>query len=287
MKKIIVIILLSFTSIFADEEVNLDSLYKEGIEIYRNAKASWLGNELLIKLLKQAGTEESLGGYFAYPENDGNHFIFYSKDAKVIAEAYFDSTFKTPQTSVKFIIRDFNDIETKYYKIKTATKKYQSQDSSIRYYENTGMNEIPIIFEGKMKCYILTAPNYLGQVIYGNDYCLDMDENYKITKVTDYHKTIIPVPYAKDTLFTQSYHTHTDEIGYLPTPTDIATTLLYGDLAGWTQHFIQSSKLSTRIDIKSKKVQIGRVTTPPVNTDQQTYEAKDIKQVNKDKEKKK
>ena len=93
MKKIIVIILLSFTSIFADEEVNLDSLYKEGIEIYRNAKASWLGNELLIKLLKQAGTEESLGGYFAYPENDGNHFIFYSKDAKVIAEAYFDSTF--------------------------------------------------------------------------------------------------------------------------------------------------------------------------------------------------
>ena len=219
-------------------------------------------NELFIKLFQQHGKDKALGGYLAYPKDDGNQFVFYDTNARVIAEAFFDSTFKTPQSSISFIVRDFNPTEEQYYKIKMAVKKFQTKDSSIRYYENTGMNEIPVILYGKQKCYLLTAPKYLGQVIYGNDYYFELDKNYKVTKFSDLHKTIVPVPYALDSLHNSSYHTHSDEVGYLPTASDIAITYLYGDLAGWVYHYIQTSELLTIIDVKNRKVQISRVPNP-------------------------
>lgn len=259
MKTILIIFLLALSTSFSNEVINLDSLYKEGMTIYRNARASWLGNELLIKLLQQSGKDKALSGYFAYPKDNGNHFVFYDTTNKVIAEAFFDSTFKTPKTSVSLEVRDFNKEELPYFKIKQNVKERLSKDTTIRYYENTGINQIPIIYEGKMKCYLLTAPTQLGQVIYGNDYCIDFNKDFNITSITDLHKTIISIPYAKDTIQNKSYHTHTDEIGHLPTPTDIAITYLYGELAGWTDHFIQSSMISTKIDIETKKVQVSKI----------------------------
>lgn len=269
MKSILVLFFISLSNIFANEVINIDSVYKEGIEIYRNARASWLGNELLISLLQKSGKDKSLAGYFAYPKDDGNHFVFYDTNSRIIAEAFFDSTFKTPKNSISFNEREFDEVELNYFKIKQGVKEFQKTDTVIKYFENTGLNQIPIIYQGKMKCYLLTAPVYLGEVIYGNDYCIDFDKNYKVTKITDIHKTIISIPFVKDSTQSKSYHTHTEEVGYLPSTTDIATTFLYGEMANWSEHYIQSSELLTKLIIKDQKMHITKI---PKQNNQQNSE---------------
>jgi phage pi2 protein 07 len=241
-----------------DIVIDIDSVYQEGMLIYRNSKSSWLGNEILIKPLQEKDLVKDLGGYLSYPMGDITHFIFYNKKNRVIAETYFDSTFKAYVEHISFNERDFNEVEKFYIRIKQATLEFQQKDSTIKYYDNTGMNVVPILFKNKIKVYMLTAPSIYGQVILGNDYVLEFDENIKNPKLYDIHKTIVPIPYAKDTIQTQSYHTHTDEMGALPSPTDIAIVFLYGELAGWTQHLIYSKELTTILNIKTKKMQVGR-----------------------------
>ncbi len=262
MKLILILFLLSFLNIFSEEKkeiiIDIDSVYQEGVLIYRCAKSSWLGNEILIKKLQENDLVKDLGGYLSYPQGDTTHFIFYNKENKIVAETFFDSTFKAYLEHISFEQREFNETEEYYNKIKKATLEFQKQDSSIKYYENTGMNVVPIIFKNKIKVYMLTAPSSFGQVIYGNDYVLEFDNNLQNPKLFDIHKTIIPIPYAKDTISTQSYHTHTEEMGHLPSPTDIAITFLYGEIAGWTQHLIYSTELTTILNVKSKKMQVGK-----------------------------
>lgn len=242
----------------SEQVINIDSVYKEGMLIYKNAKASWVGNEILIKILELNKETANLGGYLSYPKDSNTHFIFYNKEQEVVAETYFDSTFKAYKDNISFKKRKFNNIETRYYDIKQALAAYQKTDTIIKYYENTGMNIIPIEYMGKTKCYILSAPQFLGQVIYGNDYVIEFSKDLKVEKVSDIHKSIIPIEYAKDSLNNKSYHTHTEEVGYLPTPTDIAITFLYGEIAQWSEHFIYTLELTTKLDIKTKKMEISK-----------------------------
>jgi len=258
--KYILIIALFFISFNAKSEqiINIDSVFKEGMLIYKNAKASWVGNEILIKLLELNKETANLGGYLSYPKDDNTHFIFYNKEQEVVAETHFDSTFKANKDNISFKKRKFNNIEARYYNIKQSLAKYQQHDTIIKYYENTGMNVVPIEFMGKTKCYILSAPQFLGQVIYGNDYVVEFTDDLEVKSVKDIHQSIIPIAYAKDSLNNKSYHTHTEEVGFLPTPSDIAITFLYGELAQWTEHFIYSTELTTRLIISTKKMEISK-----------------------------
>ena len=203
----------------------------------------------LIFSLKKYKDRANIGGYLSYNDGELSKCIFYSaKDnPKVIGTITFDSSYSVQKAITDLTERDFTSIEKDLYSIrKIALDIVNSGDTLFKFYDNTNLNLIPIIFNGEKKVYIVTGPKKTGVVIFGNDYLFTFDNKNKLIEKKRLHMSLIAIEYGRESKDGEevlgSAHTHLPITGNLMTPTDICTLLLYARFAKWKQHMVISEK---------------------------------------------
>ncbi|HNU89231.1 MAG TPA: hypothetical protein PKJ94_13105 [Ferruginibacter sp.] len=244
------LLMVSFTSLYAqygeEHVVKLtEPIVKEGKAMYRSEMASWYGTDIFLEAYKN---RQNIGGYFSYPDKDITKCVFFSKTEvpKVIGTISFDSTYSTATAKTDLGERDFSAYEKDIYLLRKAGYDLMRTDTFFKHYENSNLNLIPMTGNGEKRVYFLTGPEKSGWVIFGNDYLVTFDDEYKVKTKKMLHRNIIPIEYGKkpedaNDIFA-TLHSHKGETGDLITATDICTLMLYAKFAGWQQHYVVSEK---------------------------------------------
>jgi hypothetical protein len=246
MKKVFTLLSLMTLSItlFGQQDLGKisDSIFEEGLKLYKSEMASWYGTDIFLEKYKNM---QNVGGYFSYSDNDVAKCIFFSKGepTKVIGTISFDSSYNVHNAQVDLSERDFTKNENVLYTIRTESLKTINSDTLFKLYKNTNLNLIPIISNGQEKVYVLTGPKKDGVVIFGNDYLLTYNDKNELLNKKQLHKNIISINYnTGDTNVLATMHTHLPETGDFITATDICTLMLYEKFAKWGQHYVISNK---------------------------------------------
>jgi len=247
MNKLLIIVLLAFClNSFGQNNPTEKAkpIVEEGKRMYRSEMASWYGTDLFLESYKN---RENIGGYFSYSENDTSRCIFFSKEepVKVIGTISFDSTYNVKSAIVDIEERDFKLIENDLFDIRNKTLILIQNDTLFKVYQNTNLNLIPLIYNGKKKVYVLTGPTKSGVVIFGNDYLIEFNDENEIVSKRQLHKNIIPIEYGNTVDSEEvvgTMHSHLPETGDFITSTDICTLMLYGKFTGWKTHNVVSKK---------------------------------------------
>jgi len=216
---------------------------KEGKMLYRMEMASWKGTDIFLS--KFSDQRQNIGGYFSYLEKGSARCIFYSKDdyPKVLATiALVDDKHATVIVSGQE--RQLSGLEMHLLVIRQKTMKQLQTDSLFKFYPDTKPNIIPIIDKKGKRAYVLTGPNKKGVVIFGNDYLLTFDDEFKLLEKRSLHKNIIDIEYGNvdNQTILATMHSHLPETGELITATDVCTLMLYERFAKWGQHYVISEK---------------------------------------------
>lgn len=202
-----------------------------------------------------------MGGYISYTENEKHKCIFFDRDSipHVITTIIFDDSFVPEAAAVDTMQRNFTPYEKDLHIIRQKALAVATTDTIFKWYENTSLNPIPVIYNNKKKVYFLTGPSKTGVVIFGNDYLVTFDKRNNIKSVKSLHKNIIPISFTDNPQETVTMHSHTDSTGHYITATDICTLMLYCPYTNWKQHYVISSKNVSIFDCyKSKLVIITR-----------------------------
>lgn len=222
-----------------------DPIVAEGKMLYKSEMASWYGTDLFLENYKE---RQNIGGYFSYIKNDTSKCIFFSRAEVpvVIGDISFDSTYNIKTAKLDLKERSFSELENDYFEIRQIAFETVRLDTLFKTYQNTKLNFIPIIYDGKKKVYILTGPEKSGVVIFGNDYLISFNHKNEVVEKKQLHKNIIPIYYDQteegDQKQIGAMHSHSEETGDFITATDICTLMLYGKYTPWETHNIVSKK---------------------------------------------
>jgi hypothetical protein len=240
-KLIIFSVLLFSTSSYGQTKEEKE-IIKEGAMLYKIEMASWKGTDVFLN--RFSDQRQNIGGYFSYIEKGSPLCIFYSKDdyPKVLATiAVVDDKDATAIVSGQ---RQLSRHEMHLLVIRQKTLKLLQTDSLFKFYPDTNPNIIPLIDKKGKRAYVLTGPKKEGVVIFGNDYLLTFDDEFKLIEKRSLHKNIIDIEYGKvdNQTILATMHTHLPETGELITATDVCTLMLYEKFAKWEQHYVISEK---------------------------------------------
>ncbi|MBL7705068.1 MAG: hypothetical protein JNM21_05905 [Taibaiella sp.] len=228
----------------------------EGKMLYCLEQASWHGTDLFMEKYTYS---DNIGGYFSYIDQDTPKCIFISKTSipEVIGTIIFNKDFDLQQAKVIMSGRALTSTEQDIFELrKAAIHAIETEAFEMHYFNNTNPNIIPVIQGKERKVYILTGPKNPGVVIFGNDYLLNFDEKNVFKSAKQLHQNIIPVEYEEGVVTTISAHNHNPETGDFMTATDICTLMLYGDIAGWKQHYVISKKYFNIWNVENRKLLI-------------------------------
>lgn len=256
------------------EEINQknDSIVQEGKTLYRSEMASWYGTDIFLELFKE---HDKIGGYVSYHTPAAATCIFFSKDdkPKVIGTIQFDSTFNLKKASADLTEREPTSMEFDLFRTRKKAQEIINSDSFFVHYQNTGLNLIPIVYNGTRKVYVLTGPKKNGTVILGNDYLLTFNDNIELLSKKRLHKNIISIDYLQKgeegSKSVGAVHTHLPETGDCMTVTDVCTLMLYQKFAGWEQHTVVSENYYSFWNCKTNSlVSITKDAMDKINADQ-------------------
>lgn len=255
----VLILVTAFCANAKKKEPTYFDAYKDGLMLYRSEMASWYGSDIFKERYKPM---DKVGGYFSYVIGGEINCIFYSKstDPKVIGTITFDSSFDVLKTKVDLIEREFTGHEKRFFDLRSAAVRSISNDTFFLKYKNTNLNLIPLVADNKNNVYILTGPEKDGVVIFGNDYLLTFDNNYKLTEKKRLHHNIISIdssPKAdSNNMIMSTVHSHSPETGDFITATDICTLMLYEKFTTWQQHYVVSKNYITIWDCKKDELNV-------------------------------
>ena len=189
MKKVFVILLTVFTVTSLSFGQNANKVLEEGKLLYRLEKASWYGTDIFLE--KFAHKKDIAGGYLSYM-NEKNQIvnIFFEKGnpSQILVRFEFESM---PQTN-PIKIDTINQIATQQEMDLIAIRQeavqqvYENKEGFFTFYENTSLNFIPLIRNGKKQVFILTGSQVPNVVNIGNDYLLI----YNKRKTTQYTSSV-------------------------------------------------------------------------------------------------
>lgn len=247
MKKIVTLILTLITLSVAGQKNPTEEaqpIVAEGKLLYKSEMASWYGTELF---MKNYTNRDNIGGYFSYSDGDTSKCLFFSnaENPKIIGTISFDSTYNVATAKSDLIERDFTARENDIFIIRQIALAEIKSDSLFRFYQNTNLNIIPLINGNDKKVYVITGPQQLGVVLFGNDYLLTFDSDSKLLSKKKLHQNLIPVLYGNEAEGVEvegSVHNHTAESGDFITATDICTLMLYARFTNWKTHNVVSEK---------------------------------------------
>lgn len=216
----------------------------EGKLLYQSEMASWYGTDLFMKKYQN---KDNIGGYFSYTDGDTSKCVFFSKAEKptIIGTISFDSTYNVQTAKTDISERNFTTNENDIFIIRQIALAEIKTDSLFRFYQNSSLNIIPLIYEKIKKVYIITGPQEMGVVLFGNDYLLTFDKNSKLIEKKKLHNNLIPIIFGDEEEGVEvegSMHNHSSESGDFITATDICTLMLYARFANWKTHNVISEK---------------------------------------------
>jgi hypothetical protein len=253
MKRILSIIFTLGSLLVFSQNKETKTILSEGKLLYRLEKASWFGTDDMPDRFKNK--KDSIGGYLSYETSDYKiNTIFFSRynSNKILIRYQFDSLPKQNPIIIDTINKNVTKIERNLIGIRQNAKDIVNKNSGkyFNFYENTSLNFIPIIRNGKKQVFVLTGPQVGGIVLLGNDYLLKYDNKYMFKSKEKLHNSIIQFSYKsdnKDNSVVSTMHSHvvTDYI----TSTDICTLLLYKDYVEWKQHIVLSKKQVSIFDL--------------------------------------
>ncbi len=224
-------------------------IVEEGKKLYQSEMASWYGSDIFMEKYNE---KEKIGGYLSYTENEISTCIFYSKEQnpKVLGTISFDSTFKVESAKTNLVERELSKNELELYKLRSEALKIINSDTLYKRYKNTNLNLIPIVIKNEKKVFVLTGPQNNGVMLFGNDYLLTFDHNYKLLNQKQLHKSLIPIEFGKSEEIESSIHSHV--LDDLITSTDICTLMLYGKFSKMKSHYVMSKKYVSIWDCKKE-----------------------------------
>lgn len=135
----------------------------------------------------------------------------------------------------------------------TVQQVYENKEGFFTFYENTSLNFIPLIRNGKKQVFILTGSQISDVVNIGNDYLLIYNKKHKLTKKEKLHNTLLQFKGKSDdpeNPITSTHHSHT--LSDIINSTDICTLLLYKDFVEWKQHYVISKKYVSIFDLEKE-----------------------------------
>ena len=245
-KHCLLIVLLIYTGIvFGQKDAKERAIVEEGMLLYKSEMASWLGTDLFSNSYDKL---DMVGGYLSYVSGNHTNCIFFSNEEspKVLGTIVFESTFDIKKAKMELKDRLFTENESALYEMRSNAIEQIHTDTLFKRYENTNLNVIPLINNNEKKVYVLTAPQEVGVVIFGNDYLLEYSNDGKLKSSRCLHKNIIPIYYGEENgtgmKQTSGVHSHLPETGDYITPTDICTLMLYSKYTDWETHHVVSEK---------------------------------------------
>ena len=221
-----------------------DEIVAEGWLMYYSERASWHGSDIFLARFPEK--RDLSGGYFSYtdPDTKKHKCVFFDQaaDPGALVTISFDDSFVVEAAEVSTDARKLTPYEKELAALRKKTEETVDNDKSgfFTRYENTSLNVIPLIVDGKKKVYILTGTSVNGVVLFGNDYLLTFDKNNKLKSKKKLHNNLIPIEYDNNNLNATTMHSHMESTGELITATDICTLLLYGPYASWEAHYVIS-----------------------------------------------
>ena len=235
---------------------NANKVLEEGKLLYRLEKASWYGTDIFLE--KFAHKKDIAGGYLSYM-NEKNQIvnIFFEKGnpSQILVRFEFESM---PQTN-PIKIDTINQIATQQEMDLIAIRQeavqqvYENKEGFFTFYENTSLNFIPLIRNGKKQVFILTGSQVPNVVNIGNDYLLIYNKKHKLTKKEKLHNTLLQFKGKSDdpeNPITSTHHSHI--LSDIINSTDICTLLLYKVFVEWKQHYVISKKYVSIFDLEKE-----------------------------------
>lgn len=254
----LIIILLLALSFNAYSIVKSSSILEEGKLLYRLEKASWFATDFFLEHIKDK--RDSIGGYLSYINNDNKVIsIFYSRydSSRILARLTFDSIPKKQPIYMdlensKPTNNEFDLITIRQDAIRRINS---NKDTFFRFYKNTSLNPIPLIYKNSKRVFILTGPQNSGYVLIGNDYLLTYNSNNEFKGKERLHNSLVSIPYKmqeKSAIMTMHSHILSDYI----TSTDICTLLLYRDYVDWKSHIVMTSNYVSILNLETESLVI-------------------------------
>jgi len=258
MKRVFVIFTAVFTMTTFSFGQKSNEILEEGKLLYRLEKASWYGTDVFLE--KFAHKRDIAGGYLSYlNENNQVVNIFFEQDnpSRILVRFEFESLPQKNPTRIDTTNQIATQQEMDLIAIRQDAVRQMSEneDKFFSFYENTSLNFIPLIRNGKRQVFILTGPQVSNVVIIGNDYLLTYNKKNKLTKKEKLHNTLLQFQGKSDDPekpIVSTYHSHI--LSNLITSTDICTLLLYKDFVEWKQHYVISKKYVSIFDLEKENL---------------------------------
>jgi hypothetical protein len=248
-------ILTIFIFLFISHVVALDNdeLLKIGKKLYLLEHSAWNGTDIVRD--KYPWVLEKTYGCVSYQYEKEVINIFYDKEENILIKLNFGENASQKPKSIDTVLKEANEIEKKsiFLKKDAFSRLYADTSGFISHYENTAFNFIPFINDGQVSVYVLTGPQYSGEILIGNDYHYHYTDELEFEEVEKIHNSLISLPYKGDTVkIKQTIHSHvlSDRIN----ETDVCTLLLYRDYVEWDVHMIYSKKLVSFFNLRKESL---------------------------------
>ncbi|WP_196889186.1 hypothetical protein [Aureivirga sp. CE67] len=254
--KIVMLLFLSITTSFA--QTKEEKIMEEAMLLYNSEKASWHGTDIF--MAKYSDLKSVAGGYVSYSKDGKHHCIFYDKQEtpNVLVRFSFDDDFDLSKVKIDDDKRKVSEKELNLITIKKIAHNKVRTDSIFKHYENSNLNLVPIISKKEKKVYAITGLNVGGVVVLGNDYLMTFNKKNKLKKIKSLHKNILTFDTSDQEINkgAVTMHSHLKSSGYMISPVDVCTLMLYEPYAGWKQHIVVSEKFVSFFDIKERSLVI-------------------------------
>lgn len=233
----------------------IQPILKEGTLLYYSERASINGFvDFFDKKCKQDHVED----YFSYSENGIHRCIFYSKSKlKVMVSFSYDSTFNNKKCKIDSVERDFTPLEHTLFEMRKNAGKEISSNPFFTIYKNTRVLLIPLIIGNERKVYMLTRPEDIGYILFGNDYLITMDSLNQVVQKKKLHEEITQFEYKTQPIDTKlseiTKHMHPGDTDGMITATDVATLMYFAESAKWKAHNVISKKYLSIWETSTKK----------------------------------
>ncbi len=247
-----------------------DSVMAEGKALFRSEWASWHGTDIFLEKFKDR--QSQIGGYVSYETPTNLVNVFYTKGDKPLTMGVisFGKDFNMQNYQIDTVPRPLNTIEQDLFSMRVAAAKALRADTIFKLYNNVSFNVVPFINNGVKRIYILSAPNTLGVILFGNDYLLNVDSENEVSSIKRIHNSLISTDTKKNDV-KAIFHSHIPGKDETMSATDICTLMLYEKENNLTQAYVISKKYVSIWDCqKDILVVLTRKAWDRINNDQKT-----------------
>ena len=217
-----------------------DSIKAEGEMLYRSEWASGHGTQIFTSGF---GAKKLLsGGYFSYESKTEITTIFFSKNENpvVLATVKFDHVLDSSKYKIDTTTRKFTEFEKDFYTIRLKAAQAVSTDTLFKFYQHTSLNLVPVIKNGAKRVYVITAQTAPDEVLLGNDYLINFDNDNNIIKKVKLHNNLIALATGGKDPIKASSHQHLGETSPFITATDVCAFKLWKSKTTWVISFVVS-----------------------------------------------